>query len=79
MLIQAAIDLSEEEEAPETIAVRGPNWATVSAATAKDAFPTISLQELHELIQKLTAREHEVFTPSQRAEMCGNIYTEIRW
>lgn len=38
-LMQAAIDWSEEEEAPSAISVRGPGWGTVVS-------PALSLQSL---------------------------------
>lgn len=61
-LMQAAITWSEEEEAQPSSNVRPSTRArgVVNAAAAQDAPSTLSLEKLHEAIQKIAARQEEL-------------------
>ncbi len=62
-LIQAGITWSEEEEAQPSSNVRPSSHArgVVNAAAAEDAPSTLSLEKLHEAIQKIAARQEELY------------------
>lgn len=78
-LMQAAIDWSEEEEVLSAGPAKNPNRGTVSAASAEsNSCAGLSLQSLHESIQKLAARQDELFTALQRAGQRNNPQGEVR-
>lgn len=62
-LMQAAITWSEEEEAQPSSNVRSSTRArgVVNAAAAQDAPSTLSLETLHEAIQKIAASQEELY------------------
>ncbi|XP_042624230.1 uncharacterized protein cuzd1.1 [Cyprinus carpio] len=62
-LMQAAITWSEEEKAQPSSNVRPSTRArgVVNAAAAQDAPSTMSLEKLHEAIQKIAARQEELY------------------
>lgn len=76
-LMQAAIDWSEEEEAPLTTPAKIPSRGTVSATIA-ERDSVLSLQSLHESIQRLAARQDEFFTALQKADLGIRSQVEVK-
>ncbi|KAL1281026.1 hypothetical protein QQF64_015626 [Cirrhinus molitorella] len=70
-LMQAAITWSEEEKAQPPSNVRSSTRARgeVNAAAAQDAPSTLSLEKLYEEIQKIAARQEELYQVVHAKEM----------
>lgn len=64
-LTQAAIDWSEEEETLSNASGRSQTRGNVHATQAADSTQTLSLQSLHDSIQRLAARQEQLFKTIQ--------------
>lgn len=58
--MQSAIDWSEEEETSQAARDKSHTRGAVNSAAAEDATPALSLQALHESIQRLAAQQEEL-------------------
>ena len=69
LLMQAAIDWSEEEETSQATRDKSHTRGAVSSVVTEETPPALSLQVLHESIQKLAARQEELYRVVQGPEM----------
>ncbi|XP_048085551.1 uncharacterized protein LOC125285245 [Alosa alosa] len=67
-LMKAAIDWSEEEEASQTTRDKSHTRSAVNSVATEDTSPALTLQSLHEAIQKLAVRQEELYRVVQRPE-----------
>lgn len=68
LLMQAAIDWSEEEETSQALRDKSHARGAVTTVTTEETPSALSLQALHESIQKLAARQEELYRAVQVAE-----------
>lgn len=68
LLMQAAIDWSEEEETSQALRDKSHARGAVTSVATEETPSTLSLQALHESIQKLAARQEELYRVVQGAE-----------
>ena len=69
LLMQAAIDWSEEEETSQATRDKSHTRGAVSSVVTEETPPALSLQALHESIQKLAVRQEELYRVVQGPEM----------
>lgn len=69
LLMQAAIDWSEEEETSQSTRDKSHTRGAVSSVVTEETPPALTLQALHESIQKLAARQEELYRVVRGPEM----------